>query len=492
MRANKKRLGTFGAGGFTSGDFASSCVVANVKPTVRRCSRDSFWILLQLLASYEGGDTCETNSEKVQQRLFLDSSSALGLIRRTGTGRLKHIQIKQFFLQNLLRSGVFTVHKIHTRINPGDLNTKRLGGERGNFLGRLIGLYQPNEDEKNDDSAVRQIKKINRATKEQCVRLIQMAGLTMNMCMQLKGCVQADNKEDIVNVSNNSDGISDVEMLWWTTVEWTLNVTWMVIYYVLTAAAWIPFFMVQIAGVATITLAVMFLLWGPMIWAHFQFLRGFARRNAPWLMGQRHRFREQRQEGDFMVDIESVFETLDEYLTGQTQIGAATTLLEPKEMQVEEPQAEEPQAEPDIPQGGGEPFGPDDDIGEIAYQHAGRLNGVRPHEHEVPMVRGAEREKVEDEEMEEESPSARRRRYLSSTMDEVSDPDEWATVHYGNREVDDYERMVAFSQANRQRLNNALHTLLFRRENAEVAGNWEEIEAFDRAINEVQALRDIA
>ena len=50
------------------------------------------------------GNGCEGNSEKVSQRLFLDSSPALGLIRATGTGRLKHIQIMQFFLQDLLRS----------------------------------------------------------------------------------------------------------------------------------------------------------------------------------------------------------------------------------------------------------------------------------------------------------------------------------------------------------------------------------------------------
>ena len=123
-------------------------------------------IYLYRLCKFLCGDECETNSEKVQQRLFLDSSAALGLIRRTETGRLKHIQIKQFFLQNLLRSGVFTVHKINTRINPGNVNTKRLGGERRSFLGKRMGLYQPHQDQKNHDSAMRQFKKPNRATKE--------------------------------------------------------------------------------------------------------------------------------------------------------------------------------------------------------------------------------------------------------------------------------------------------------------------------------------
>ena len=108
-------------------------------------------IYLYRLCKFLVGDGCESNSE----RLYLDSSSAFGLIRRTGTGRLKHIEIKQFFLENLLRSAVFTVHKVCTKINPGDLNTKRLGSERRNFPRKLIGFQQPGGDEPNDDNAIR-------------------------------------------------------------------------------------------------------------------------------------------------------------------------------------------------------------------------------------------------------------------------------------------------------------------------------------------------
>ena len=72
-------------------------------------------------------------------------------------------------------------------------------------------------DEKNEDSAVRQIKRFNRATKEQCVRLIQMAGLTMGICMQLKGCVQATVDKFDDNDSNGSinDGPNEVQMVLW-------------------------------------------------------------------------------------------------------------------------------------------------------------------------------------------------------------------------------------------------------------------------------------
>ena len=56
-------------------------------------------LFLYRLCKFLVGDESEGNSDQVQQRLYMDSASALALIRRTGTGRLKHIQIKQFFLQ---------------------------------------------------------------------------------------------------------------------------------------------------------------------------------------------------------------------------------------------------------------------------------------------------------------------------------------------------------------------------------------------------------
>ena len=63
------------------------------------------------------------------------------------------------------------------------------------------------------------------------------------------------------------------------------------------------------------------------------------------------------------MDIEGVFQSLDEYLTsGQTASGATADLAEPAVEEVHEPQAEL--------------FGPEDDVGEIAYQHARNLNGV--------------------------------------------------------------------------------------------------------------------
>jgi len=150
-------------------------------------------IYLYRLCKFLCGDESEVNSPMVEQKFFCDSASALALVRRTGTGRLKHVQIKQFFLQHLLRQNVFTVHKIVTKLNPADLNTKRLSGERRRLLGQMIGLHGA-EDE-NNDNQMRQTRRVQLATRQQCIRLIQMAMTTTNLSLQLQGCMDGNNVE---------------------------------------------------------------------------------------------------------------------------------------------------------------------------------------------------------------------------------------------------------------------------------------------------------
>ena len=54
-----------------------------------------------------------------------------------------------------------------------------------------------------------------------------------------------------------------------------------------------------------------------------------------------------------------------------------------------------------------------------------------------------------------ETAEERRRRYVSSSQDEVSNPDEWADVQFGHLDSEAYERMLAYSRANRIRLQRA-------------------------------------
>ena len=97
-----------------------------------------------------------------------------------------------------------------------------------------------------------------------------------------------------------------------------------------------------------------------------------------------------------------------------------------------------------------------------------------------------------DEEMPGESSDERRTRYLNSEQGEVSDPEEWVSLHHGHWDADQHARMVDYANDNLQRLINARATLRDRYNNAAIHGNWEEAANFSRAIEEVEALMDIA
>jgi hypothetical protein len=131
-----------------------------------------------------------------------------------------------------------------------------------------------------------------------------------------------------------------------------------------TTSVWILFLMIQVAGVFTLSMALIVMMRGPLARRNFQVLHGFSTRNAPWLMGFRYRWFINpslwiswwllRCEVVYlharMIDIEGIFQALDEYLTGgQTLIGAAQELADNGEPLVEH--QDKPMAEP---------FGPDD------------------------------------------------------------------------------------------------------------------------------------
>ena len=462
-------------------------------------------IYLFRLCKFLCGDESEVGSEMVQQRLFTDSSSALALVRRTGTGRLKHIQIKQFFLQHLLRTGVFSIFKINTKLNPGDLNTKRLSGERRRFLGRLINLYVFGDGERNDDNALRKIRKVNRMTKEQVIRLVQLTGAAIGMCMQLKGCSR---DPDLLASGTNVN----VQLVWWSMAEWTSSTMWSTAAACSKLISWVLFCMVQVTGTATLVVALVYLCGGLLIWQHYGFLRSFALRNASWMIGFRWtwlikpvvwsawwllrqeilylhaRYQEAGQSGDMMVDIETLYDGIDEYLTGGANAVGAAALLESPQPPVEM------EAEPVVNQVN-EPF-EGQDIAKVALQHV-RLNGVHANRtigetendeqyNQIASPTGSDEMEVD------ETASQRRQRYQNSGQDEVSDPDEWAELHFGGMDSDNHQRMVAFSEANQLRLRRAMQSLEQRRERAEAQGNWAEAAEYTRAMAEVQNLMDIA
>ena len=55
-----------------------------------------------------------------------DSTAAIGICRKTGLGKVRHLAVGQLWVQEKLRSGEFSLHKHPGSENPGDLLTKHV------------------------------------------------------------------------------------------------------------------------------------------------------------------------------------------------------------------------------------------------------------------------------------------------------------------------------------------------------------------------------
>ena len=71
-------------------------------------------------------------------RLGTDSSAAKSFVSRRGLGRMRHLQIRDLYLQKEVREGRVEVSKIPGTENPADLLTKILKGPE--ILERLGGM----------------------------------------------------------------------------------------------------------------------------------------------------------------------------------------------------------------------------------------------------------------------------------------------------------------------------------------------------------------
>ena len=76
--------------------------------------------------------------EKIQ--LFTDSSAAKSFVSRTGLGRMKHLEIRDLWLQREVGLGKVVVNKVEGPRNPADLMTKYLKRWEIELRLQLMGL----------------------------------------------------------------------------------------------------------------------------------------------------------------------------------------------------------------------------------------------------------------------------------------------------------------------------------------------------------------
>ena len=85
---------------------------------------------------------------KVKIRIQSDSSSAVMVTAKRGLGLLRHIQVRQLWLQEETRAGRITVEHVTGETNVADLLTKALPTARFYYLAELMGMeMKPSEDD---------------------------------------------------------------------------------------------------------------------------------------------------------------------------------------------------------------------------------------------------------------------------------------------------------------------------------------------------------
>ena len=120
-------------------------------------------------------------ANEVQMTAFSDSSAARGIMQRAGQGKLKHIHIRNLWIQDLVREKIVRLLRVPTAINPADLNTKKLAQERRKKLMSLIPMGNQNGVE------IETIETIPREVTQKTIQKILRVILAGSTCF-LQGC----------------------------------------------------------------------------------------------------------------------------------------------------------------------------------------------------------------------------------------------------------------------------------------------------------------
>jgi hypothetical protein len=76
---------------------------------------------------------------EVHVRVYADSSAAIGICKRSGIGRVRHLAVGQLWVQEKVRSGEITLCKVLGTENPADLLTKHVPRDTADqLLGRIF------------------------------------------------------------------------------------------------------------------------------------------------------------------------------------------------------------------------------------------------------------------------------------------------------------------------------------------------------------------
>ena len=84
------------------------------------------------------GELLKACGHDLVKTVYSDSSAARGMVRRTGTGRVRHIEAKYLWIQTKVRDGSLSVGIVDTEHNSADMGTKHLAEKTLTGLMRLL------------------------------------------------------------------------------------------------------------------------------------------------------------------------------------------------------------------------------------------------------------------------------------------------------------------------------------------------------------------
>ena len=65
---------------------------------------------------------------KFQLAIHTDSTAAIGMCRRRGLGKIRHLAVADLWIQDRVKAGDFQLHKVLGSVNSADLMTKYVDG----------------------------------------------------------------------------------------------------------------------------------------------------------------------------------------------------------------------------------------------------------------------------------------------------------------------------------------------------------------------------
>ena len=67
---------------------------------------------------------------RMQGKIYVDSSAAIGVVHRRGAGKLRHVRVGTFWIQEKVEDKELEVRKVKGDGNPADLLTKNVNREK--------------------------------------------------------------------------------------------------------------------------------------------------------------------------------------------------------------------------------------------------------------------------------------------------------------------------------------------------------------------------